>query len=222
MALHELLSRPVPLAGLYVAAAGLYYGSLFWRQSRGKKAGNLEQSFSMVFVPVALIGLLLMALVAVPYFWLFPERHMNVVDLSGTEAEKLRLGQYREYRKKTGIIGRIAELCGWRPFDKPSGLFLERGNVKTPATYEEWLALSPVARNEVLLAIDPNDPTEPISVGLEAALRAWGRSQPDVVEIMVGNYHCSLELRVLWKKEVDLQQVPGEFLGVSIRNLHQT
>ena len=130
MSLPESLSKPVPLVGLYVAAAVLYYGLLFWRQSLGKQTSNLEESLSMVFVPVALIGLFFMAMMAAPYFWLFPERHRNGVDRDGTEEEKLRLGRYREYRKRVGVAGRIAELWGWRPFDEPPADYLD-GHKKT-------------------------------------------------------------------------------------------
>src|SRR4051812_35168214 len=91
MSLPESLSKPLPLLGLYLAAGILYYGSLFWRQSRGWKAGALEESFSMIFVPIALAGLFVAAIVATPYFWLFPERHMHLVDMEGTDEEKLRL-----------------------------------------------------------------------------------------------------------------------------------
>jgi hypothetical protein len=119
MPLPESLSKPLPLLGTYIAAGICYYASLFWRQSRGWKTGNLEESFSMIFVPIALAGLFVAAVVATPYFWLFPERHMHVVDTEGTDEEKLRLERYREYQKRVGVAGRIAERLGWRPFDMP-------------------------------------------------------------------------------------------------------
>jgi hypothetical protein len=130
MSLFENLSQPLHLLGFYLAAGTCYYGLLFWRQSRGWKISDWEESFSMLFVPIALLGLLLMTVIATPYFWLYPERHMHIADLEGTDEEKRRLEQYREYRRKVGIWRRIAERAGWRPFDKPPDSFFDGKDVK--------------------------------------------------------------------------------------------
>jgi hypothetical protein len=55
---------------------------------------------------------------------------MNVADMDGTDQEKLRLKRYRKYRSKVGVVGRIAELCRLRPFDKPPEEFLSSNEAK--------------------------------------------------------------------------------------------
>ncbi len=47
----------------------------------------------VISITVVGIPLGLLALVSIPYFWLFPERHLQVADLQGSASEKARLAR---------------------------------------------------------------------------------------------------------------------------------
>jgi len=103
----------------YLVIALVYYSASFLRQKIGRRPGEIEDILSMVFVPALLLFLLLLAPFALVYFWLYPERHRNIVDMNGTQEEIDELVEFCEYRKHIGICLRLAENFGWREYDAP-------------------------------------------------------------------------------------------------------
>ena len=63
----------------------------------------------MFVVTMVVIGipLGLLALVSIPYFWLYPERHAQQADLEGTESENARLRRWRAAYQKVSFIARV-------------------------------------------------------------------------------------------------------------------
>lgn len=58
----------------------------------------------------SLFVLLLMApfaLLSIPYYWIFPDHHLQFYDVEGTERQKELLARWREEHRKLGFIGRI-------------------------------------------------------------------------------------------------------------------
>ena len=85
--------------------------------------------------------------------------------------------------------------------------------------YESWLALDTKQRAEVFFRLNPYEEHE-VFTGVAAALKEWSTTQAEVVQAFLGNNHGSMEIRVIWKDSVTLNDVPTEFLGVPVRNLH--
>jgi hypothetical protein len=56
----------------------------------------------VMFVPLALL-----ALWALPFFWLNPERHMHIYDEEGTAHQRMRLQQWRDAYAKLSFGQRI-------------------------------------------------------------------------------------------------------------------
>jgi hypothetical protein len=61
----------------------------------------------VVTMVVVGIPLGLLALLSIPYFWLYPERHAHVADLEGTESEKARLRRWRAAYQRMSFIARV-------------------------------------------------------------------------------------------------------------------
>jgi hypothetical protein len=53
------------------------------------------------------IPLGILALLSIPFFWLFPERHAQLADFEGTEQQKVRLRQWRLAYGKLSLVGRV-------------------------------------------------------------------------------------------------------------------
>ncbi|NCC52458.1 MAG: hypothetical protein EOM20_14740 [Spartobacteria bacterium] len=116
------MNKVLTIVAAYLLAAAVYYTFSIWRQSHGIRLARTEESFSMLFVPALLLFMTLFIPFFNVYFWLYPERHKNVVDLEGSEEEKAELEAVREYRKSVGVRARLAEKLGWRPYDLPEEL----------------------------------------------------------------------------------------------------
>lgn len=56
---------------------------------------------------LVLIALGILALIATPYFFLFPDHHMQDWDFKGTERQKALLVKWREAHKQLGMFGRV-------------------------------------------------------------------------------------------------------------------
>ena len=54
-----------------------------------------------------LLLLPLLALISIPLFWVYPDRHMNQYDFEGTPRQKARLAQWRATYDRLGLRGRI-------------------------------------------------------------------------------------------------------------------
>jgi hypothetical protein len=61
-------------------------------------------------LPVALVfGLVfvMIALVVTPYFLVYPDRHLQKIDIDGTDAQRARLARWRAGYRALGFFGRI-------------------------------------------------------------------------------------------------------------------
>src|SRR5436190_23484804 len=72
-------------------------------------------------VAPALLPLLLLlpviALISIPLFWVYPDRHKHLYDVRGTSAQKVRLAQWRAAYDRLGLLGRIRRArirFGWK------------------------------------------------------------------------------------------------------------
>ncbi len=59
----------------------------------------------IVFIVFAIIG----AFFFIPYYWLYPERHAQQIDLDGTSDERHKLEAFRIYRRRVSLWRRILE-----------------------------------------------------------------------------------------------------------------
>ncbi len=73
----------------------------------------------LFFLPASLIGLLLMACVLTPFWWLYPERHVSLIDLEGTNAEKEAWAEYRAILSRKPLWRRLAEKLKLAPHTGP-------------------------------------------------------------------------------------------------------
>jgi hypothetical protein len=78
-----------------------------------------EWLFAPIVYPLFIVWIVLMAIISVPYFWLYPENHMNCIDLDGTDEEMRQLADYRAYRARIGLLRRLKERLKLVPFDAP-------------------------------------------------------------------------------------------------------
>jgi len=69
--------------------------------------------------PGCIPWLILLAVVSTPYFFLYPENHAHRLDVVGTDEQKAELQRYREDCAKRGIIARMIENLGFRPYAGP-------------------------------------------------------------------------------------------------------
>jgi hypothetical protein len=63
-----------------------------------------------VVLPVAVAVMLplgLLALLSIPYFWLFPDRHARLNDFEGTPHQRARLARWRVAYRRLGLWGRV-------------------------------------------------------------------------------------------------------------------
>jgi hypothetical protein len=56
---------------------------------------------------------------SLPYFWLYPERHANLIDITGTDEQKAALDAYRKECAEYGLRRRLLEKFGLRPYTRP-------------------------------------------------------------------------------------------------------
>jgi hypothetical protein len=61
----------------------------------------------VVTMVVVGIPLGILALVSIPYFWLYPERHAQRADFEGTESEKARVRRWRNAYRRLSFIARV-------------------------------------------------------------------------------------------------------------------
>ena len=91
-------------------------------KSRGdtRPIADWEWLFAPVVVPFFLLALLVLGVVLTPYWWLYPERHMQLADGPDAPSEQKReLAAYREYRRRVGVFHRLLERLHVVPFDHP-------------------------------------------------------------------------------------------------------
>ncbi len=89
---------------------------------RGDKRpiADWEWMFAPIMVPLFLLFLLGLLVVSTPYWWLYPERHMQVADDPDAPPDlKRELAAYREHRRRIRIFRRLLERLHLVPFDHP-------------------------------------------------------------------------------------------------------
>jgi len=63
-----------------------------------------------IMLPVALLVMIplgILALIAAPYYFVYPEHHIHQWDFEGTERQKALLVKWRTGHKRLGLFGRI-------------------------------------------------------------------------------------------------------------------
>ena len=79
-------------------------------KERSKK--NYYKLIQLPFAPAFILWLLILASFSIPYWWLYPEKHMTTIDFEGSEEEKQKLHEYRTILSKKGFVRRLAERLG--------------------------------------------------------------------------------------------------------------
>ncbi len=59
--------------------------------------------------PGCIVFLLILTIFSIPYFWLYPERHVNIIDVAGSKEQQQALQEYRLRLKKKSIFHRLFE-----------------------------------------------------------------------------------------------------------------
>src|SRR5579862_3755565 len=57
----------------------------------------------VVFVPLAIV-----AAASIPFSWLYPERHVQLADVSASDEEKARVARWRSAYKRLSFTGRFS------------------------------------------------------------------------------------------------------------------
>ena len=70
-------------------------------------------------MPGCALALLLLAILSIPYFFLYPERHAHILDFRGSDEQKLALKNYREESARRGICRRTMENFGLMKYSGP-------------------------------------------------------------------------------------------------------
>ena len=70
-------------------------------------------------LPAFFLWMLIFAILSVPFYWLYPEKHLNEIDFEGSEEEKQKLRDYRLAIGKKGMIRRLAEKLTLAQKDDP-------------------------------------------------------------------------------------------------------
>lgn len=61
---------------------------------------------AVVVAVVVGIPLGIVALLSIPYFWLYPDRHAHLADVEGTDRQKMQLRRWRLAYARLSIVGR--------------------------------------------------------------------------------------------------------------------
>lgn len=79
------------------------------RQDEGEQWWVYVLSF--ISVPVLMILMFVGAVLSIPYFSLYPERHATTWDFEGSPEQKLALHRYRQKCERRKFIRRVLEKC---------------------------------------------------------------------------------------------------------------
>ena len=92
----------------------------------------------------------------------------------------------------------------------------------TKMTYEEWLVLEKADRRSIIEEINRNSDygDHPILNGLLKDFQEWAESREDVIEVIMGNYHGSTELRAYYQNNAPY--LAQEFRGFPVRALRES
>ena len=96
---------------LYIIASpiALWQFQARWRGSIVEKVVTVLSPPGCLFVLFFIAGPL-----SIPFFWLYREKHMTVIDVDGTELEKEALFQYRSALRRERFSDRLLFCCGLR------------------------------------------------------------------------------------------------------------
>jgi hypothetical protein len=78
-----------------------------------------EWLFYPIIVPLFILFLIVIGVLLIPFYWLYPERHMADVDIDATDKEKRELKRFRMYRARVSCFRRLLERFGIVEFDAP-------------------------------------------------------------------------------------------------------
>jgi hypothetical protein len=59
-------------------------------------------TFTVVGIPLSIL-----ALFSIPYFWLYPDRHMHIADVQGTLTDKERVAKWRAAHRRLSFFQRV-------------------------------------------------------------------------------------------------------------------
>ena len=90
-----------------------------------------------ITAPGCVVLLLSLAILSIPYFLLFPERHAHSVDFQGTDEQKSLLQKYRKECKERGVFRRVIESIGIMPYSGPAWPDKLNGHSE-----DDWSAIS--------------------------------------------------------------------------------
>lgn len=63
--------------------------------------------FGFAAAMIVMLPLGLLALLSIPYFLLYPDRHLHFADLHGSEIEKARVARWRATYSRLSFAGRV-------------------------------------------------------------------------------------------------------------------
>jgi hypothetical protein len=63
--------------------------------------------FAFLAALSVMLPLGVLALISIPFFWLYPDRHMQFADLEGTPEEKARVARWRAAYNRLSFFGRV-------------------------------------------------------------------------------------------------------------------
>jgi len=78
-----------------------------------------KKLISLPFLPAFVVCVIILSIFSVPFWWLYPEKHMTRIDFEGNDEEKAKLREYREILRKKSIWRRFAERLGLAPKAAP-------------------------------------------------------------------------------------------------------
>ena len=104
-----------------VVMAILFFLSIPLNMWVSKKHSNKWWAIAVYIItmPGCLLALAVLAICSIPYFFLYPEKHANIIDFHGTENQKLALKNYRDESAKRGICLRVIEGLGFKKYSGP-------------------------------------------------------------------------------------------------------
>ena len=77
--------------------------------SKRYRDSEFRKLIIVLSAPGVIVFLLFLAIFSIPYFWLYPERHVNIIDVDGSKEQQQALQEYRFRLKKKKFFRRLFE-----------------------------------------------------------------------------------------------------------------
>jgi hypothetical protein len=110
------VASPVFALALFFVPYLLMGSAVFYYLTRRLKGSCedtlLKKLIGLPFLPAFVAWGIVFALLSIPLYWLYPEKHMMQIDLEGSDEEKQRLKEYRAVLWKKGLARRLGEKFG--------------------------------------------------------------------------------------------------------------